>query len=223
MPVAFQWIREGGPEMTKRTLIIVIVSLVSTAMVSAHDFEDVDVTLSFAWVAPDAIGAAVYIVPDGSGLPFTEAFAPGGESVDATITLALISHEGDPVVGFPVEDIWLETTGGSLTSCVGGTSPDAPTDDMAETHWVLPLRAGGYTEGEMVRVMFYGVPIAGAGLPIHFRSADLDGDLQVNLTDIALFTPGRMNDDPACDFNHDGVVDLADIARFTQALGTACP
>lgn len=181
-----------------------------------------DVNTSTATIAPEANGANIFVVPDGSGQPFTQAHAPGGALVDATITLTLIDTQGDPIYLYPREDLWLETSGDGLVPCTGGTIADHSTDVMGQTTWSHPLSAGGNSHGEVVRVYVNGVPLNGPSLNLTFNSADINGDLVVDLSDIAAFTPMLSTYSVDGDFNHDGVVDLSDVARFAQVNGASC-
>lgn len=181
-----------------------------------------DLSLSTATIAPEANGASVFVVPDGSGQPFTEARAPGGAVVDATITLTLIDTQGDPIFLYPREDLWLETSLDGLVSCDGGASADHATDVDGRTTWSQPLGAGGNSDGEVVHVYIAGAHLNGPGLNLIFNSADINGDLVIDLSDIAAFTPMLFTDNIDGDFNHDGVVDLSDVARFAQVNGAIC-
>ncbi|HOX24399.1 MAG TPA: dockerin type I domain-containing protein [Candidatus Krumholzibacteria bacterium] len=191
-----------------------------------------DLNLSTATMDPAANGASVWNLPGGSGSRFDEAFAPGGATVNATITLTLIDTNGDPIANYPAEDIWLETSGvlqqfGSLVFCTDGTVADADTDENGQTLWLQALKAGGYTIGETVIIIIAGSPLAGGGLLLVFNSADINGDLVVNLSDIVAFTQllgGDFSQNPefAGDFNNDGTINLSDIVRMVQGIGTNC-
>jgi len=182
-----------------------------------------DVNLSTATIAPEANGANIFVVPDGSGQPFTQAHAPGGALVDATITLTLVDTQGDAIYLYPHEDLWLETSGNGLVPCAGGTIADHSTDFVGQTTWSDPPRAGGNSHGEVVQVHVGGMPLGGPGLNLTFNSADINGDLEIDLSDIATFTPMLSTYSVDGDFNHDGVVDLSDVARFVNAVGVSCP
>lgn len=203
-----------------RSLTLALLLLGSTG-IAADNVPDMD--LSTASIAADADGANVFVVPDGTGQPLTEARAPGGALVDATITLTLLDPWGNPISGYPPEDLWLETSGDGLVACSGGTSADHQTDNTGQTTWSTSLAAGGNSHGELVRVYVASYPLNGPGLDLTFNSADINGDLVVNLSDIGAFTPMLSAYSVDGDFNHDGVVDLSDVARFTSVNGVSCP
>ena len=203
-----------------RIFTICILTLAGLIAVAAANTPDPN--LSFAEIPPAAVGAGLTVAPDGSWAPFTEAYDPFGALVDATITLTLLDSQGDPVVAYPVEDIWLETTNGGLVSCIGGTNPDWVTDMMGQTQWVDPLRAGGCSVGEMTVVYVQGDPLSSSPLDLVFRSFDFNGDLVVNLTDIVIFTQSIGSYHQCADYNNDGVISLSDIVRLTQGLGGDC-
>lgn len=209
--------------MLRRFLLgIVVVSLASLAWAGVPDL-----TVSTATIPAGSAGASVWALPNGQGVGFDAAFAVGGGSVDATITLTLIDTNGDPIFLYPFEDLWLQTSGGGLVYCANGTAADASTDINGITHWTNPVLGGGYSNGETVQVYVAGSPLAGGGLNITFNSADISGDLTVNLTDIAFFTQilgGNYTNNPkyAGDFNNDNVINLSDIVRMTAGIGTHC-
>lgn len=168
-----------------------------------------------------AEGASLFTRPDGQGQPLTHAYAAGGAPVDATITATFHSPEGEPLVGIPGEDLWLASSSGGLAACADGTLADAPTDELGNAYWRQPLRAGGHTVGESLRVVAAGMMLQ-RELGLIVKSPDLDGSRTVLLSDIAAFTPAIGTATQECDFNNDGVVDLVDVARFAPALGIGC-
>jgi len=201
---------------------IMVVSLASLAWAGVPDLN-----LSTATIPAGAAGASVFTLPNGGGVGFDAAFAAGAVVVDATITLTLIDTNGDPIFQYPFEDMWLETSADGLTYCANGTAADASTDINGITHWTNPVLGGGYSIGETVNVYIAGSPLAGGGLNLTFNSADINGDLSVNLSDIAAFTQvlgGNYVNNPkyAGDFNNDNVINLSDIVRMTAGIGTHC-
>lgn len=53
--------------------------------------------------------------------------------------------------------------------------------------------------------------------------ADLDNNAQLDLADINGFVTGFLTQDPAVDFDRDGVFDLDDIVEFIAAFNAGCP
>ena len=142
--------------------------------------------------------------------------------MDATITVTLVNAVGDPIQGYPYDDIWLETTEGGLVSCTLGSAPEGSTDANGQTSWTLPLAAGGCSEGEGLQVYVAGAPLQMAPIDLTVNSADMNGDLEINLTDISLFTQSLATYSYAGDFNFDGSINLSDVARFAAAIGGWC-
>ena len=199
------------------TPALALVGMATVAVASVPDL-----TLSEAWIADEAIGAGLTVAPDGSWAPFNEAYDPEGNLVDATITLRLLDDQGLAIQNYPAADIWLETTGSSFNSCVGGSSPDQDTNLAGETYWLEPLHAGGCSVGETTVVFVGGAPLLSDDIELVFRSFDFNGDLNVNLSDIVIFTQSIGLDSPCADYNNDGVIGLTDIVRLTQGLGGNC-
>jgi hypothetical protein len=165
-------------------------------------------------------GAVVFTLPDGSGAAFTAA-ALGGVTVDATLTVTIVNSLGDPLADIPAEDMWLVSTGGSLVTC-GMAYPDGATDGNGQAQWVQPLLGGGGSVGEDAQAFIAGDPIPDTA-NVAFVSADIDGSLGVDLTDIALFTQAIATYNANADFDNNGAVNLTDIALMTQGIGTSCP
>jgi hypothetical protein len=203
--------------MLRRFLLgALVLSLASFAVAGVPDLN-----ASTATIDPGAEGASLYVVPNGSGLEFTQAYAPGGAFVDATINVTLIDTEGDFIFLYPAEDLWLETSGGGLVACDGGTTADGATDINGETQFQNALAAGGNSFGEVTQVMVAGAAL-GATVNLLYNSADINGDLLVNLSDVTAFTQMLNAYNWEGDFNYDGIINLADVTRFTQAIGVSC-
>jgi hypothetical protein len=175
---------------------------------------------------------SLFVVPDGSGAALTEAVALPQTTVDATIRVQMVDSSGDPIAWFPAELMWLvfDAAAGTMGHCDDHLfQPDGDADADGWLTWTQPLRGGGWTDGP-VWITYLGAPAWGFGGPVdpvamRANSPDLSGDHQVNLTDIVLFSENLVvsHYHYRSDFNWDGVVNLADVVRFTQAIGAACP
>lgn len=175
---------------------------------------------------------SLFNVPDGSGAPFSAAFGPGGAVVDATITMTLYDGppgSGQTVAHFPYEDMWLESDGGLLGFCPGGSCADAHTDVNGVTTWSTALNLGGRSNpdlGGQIYILINGAVPEGEGLVADLRmnSPDINGDLEVNLSDIPPFAEDFYGPYAyRSDFVWDGVVNLSDLAELAKAMATACP
>jgi hypothetical protein len=188
-----------------------------------------------SWVEMQDGGGVVvlFVVPNGTGSPFTEARTLDGP-VDATITLYLRDANNDPVVNYPREDILLRTAViESFMPCIGGGHPDANTDINGETQWVNPLLATGWAyNGFEVVIQNLGQLPHDDPLPLRINNpditgggpGDLGGDGTVNLADVASFAARYFGSYSfLCDFYYDGVLDLKDIVLLAQSMGATCP
>ncbi len=167
---------------------------------------------------------SLMVVPDGSGNPFTEAHDETGAVVDATITMYLRDPQGDPIVNFPLEDLWLETDDDGLVPCTWGPNPDNHTDINGMTQWTQPVFAGGHSQGP-VFVMINGSRMtSNAGLPLRFNSPDINGDGIVNLSDTGVLASDYyIGYQFRSDFNGDGQLNLSDVGLYARAHGAQCP
>jgi len=185
-----------------------------------------DLDLSYAETAAGE-QVSLFNLPDGSGYGLDEAFAYGGLPTDATITVTLVNDEGEPIEGYNYEDLWLVTDMDGLVACDGGTVADADTDGAGQTMWMDPLKAGGYTDiggGELTVVMVSGDALTMPGMDVQHNSADIDGNGMVNISDVAAFSQVFYGAyDYSADFIWDGSLNISDVALMAQGNGTACP
>ena len=183
--------------------------------------------VSFATEGP----LSLFSIPDGTGNPLTLAFDQNGQLVDGTLTIQFFDSFppwGNPVPYFPREDIWLMDLDDDLVLCPSGTIPDSDTDMDGRTTFTGPFFLGGHVEpggGNEVVFFINGWVLDSPALAaLRFNSADLDGDLSVNLTDIYLFTQAYYGPyEYSADFRWDGVVNLSDLAFLASSVGANCP
>ena len=204
--------------------LLACIAILGFATVAMADVPNLD--LSFAETAAGE-QVSVFNLPNGNGSGLDEAFAFGGATVNATITLTLVNDDGDAIENYNAEDLWLETDMGGLAACTAGTSADASTNAAGQTTWVDPMEAGGHTDidgGELTVVMISGDALTMPGMDVQHNSADIDGNGVANLGDIAAFTQVLFGAyDYAADFIWDGIINLSDVALMTQGNGSACP
>ena len=117
----------------------------------------------------------------------------------------------------------IEAADGGLVYCQQGTCADGPTDDTGTTTWVQPPLGGGSSQAGTV-VYVSGSPLTWNILDLHFNSADLNGDLAVNLTDIGMFASDFFTYyHYRSDFHHDGVINISDLGLLAQSMQAQCP
>lgn len=177
-----------------------------------------------AWLAYDGPEmVTLRVVPDGSGPFFTDARLPDGTQVDATVYLLVRDWNDDPIADFPWEDMWLESFDGGLYHCSGGTTADVDTDLEGMTHWIQPMRAGGFSQ-TLTAVMVNGDNVWYEGLQLNFNSPDINGDGQVNIPDVGQFAGDFFGDYHfRSDLARDGLINLADLGGLAAGLGAVCP
>ncbi len=168
---------------------------------------------------------ALFCLPNGEGSEFFNAQVVGaGAIVDATIELILRDSDGFAIADFPREDMWL-SLGEGVFSCYEGTRPDGSTDVNGVVFWSTPLRVGG-SSTEVVEVFVNGLAVLGGEAPLSLaiNSADMNGDGFVLIDDMGLFSTVFFGAyDYSADFYADGIINLADIGRLVQGVGSSCP
>jgi hypothetical protein len=221
--------QEGGKSvmsLTRRAYLGAIV-LMLTSIATAGDVPFVAVAdLQFA---PTEM-VCLFVVPDGSGATFTEARVFGGQQIDATIQFRLVDRFGTPIPFYPHDDVWLDFASGTSAACGGwlGFTADADADIDGMMRFSQSPRGGG-ASSESVYLMIAGARAYSLDhttldpFAILVNSPDIDGGLQVNLTDVAMFAHDLVTGGSfRSDFNWDGAVNLTDVTMFAQHLGAAC-
>jgi hypothetical protein len=175
----------------------------------------------------------VEIAMDGNG----KSLAAAG----LTVTVTVKDGNGDPVVGYPFQDIWLgDNAGGTeISLCNGGSSAAANTNASGVTTITGAISGGGTTTSGM-QVYLAGVPLNGAALLLDASSPDLidasgvpapGSDLLCNTQDLT-FVPGGFANlflngvyDVVGDFNCDTVENILEVTRFAELFlgGVTCP
>jgi len=180
------------------------------------------VTYDMAYQGSETV--CLLVMPDGSGRPLSEARVPWGGVVDATITAEILDVTAYPVADFPAEDMWLISVDGGLVTCPGGAIADGPTDALGIATFSNPLLAGGWST-ELTQLVVNGSVVASrAGLDLVFNSPDLNGDLEVNLSDVQLFAADFYGTyHHRSDLSFDGTVNLSDIVPLATSMGAVCP
>lgn len=211
--------------MKTLTMTTLILTLALAAVPASAVWDPLENSRAFTAASQDL---SLTCAPDGGGDVLSAALDVSGAVSDATITVELIDLDFDPIAGFPAEDIWLETSGGGLVLCDGGARPDGPTDAAGVTVFSGAIRAGGargHGEPGALEVWTVIDRVPSFLDRIALNSADLNGDLVVDLSDVIRFAelwPPHVYD-YAVDFHHDGQVNLADLIVFAGHLNTVCP
>ena len=204
-----------------KTLSVVLTVLLCGAALS---HADIPIPSLSSWSHGLTAPAGLCVCPAGDGDPLS-AMQNGIATVDGTITVNVINILGEPVTNYPQEDLWLEAFG--MPSCGnGGLDADAPTDAMGVTTFSGAPAMGGVMS-DVLMVMIAGTPCENPGFNenlIHFTSPDLDGNGQVDLSDVVEFVDRLETNpsDPAIDFFFDGQQTLSDIVVFAQHLNHTC-
>ncbi|UCH84480.1 MAG: hypothetical protein JSW50_01960 [Candidatus Latescibacterota bacterium] len=167
-------------------------------------------------------GGCLVTCPEGDGYRLSD--------IGATIQVTVV-YQGEPVPNIPATDFWLIECDpvDELILCGGSqsASADGPTDAAGQTTISGTIAAGGCAES--LALIVQGVLIYDPStncetilcLPIKARSPDLNLDLVVNLSDLALFAvPFSSGVYDACaDFNCDQKVGLQDLSTFAFHYG----
>lgn len=211
--------------MQTRILVSILALTIVTGAATAQTDGIPDLGPSYAYLAYDGPGTPTLLAtPGGTGATLTQAFLPDGTVVDATITLVLLDVNEFAIANYPWEDLWLQSSDGGVALCPGGTTADTNTDPLGETRWILPLRAGGWSE-TLTQVLINGDPLTSApGLALNVNSPDLNGDLAVDLGDVILFAGDYFGAFAfRADLHRDGVLNLSDVGVLAAGFGSTCP
>ncbi len=175
--------------------------------------------------------------PDGGGDPLTlaqQSNCPADPTlVDATITVTLTDEAGDPVVGFPAEQITVASELGGWVQCPDLVlQADGPTNASGQTTISGVLYAGGSSAADELMLVNVDDPtVVGTtypggldGLQYWVNSSDANGDLATTLSDVTLFAQSFFTTyDRAFDFVWNCSFNLSDVTKLAQGVSTACP
>jgi hypothetical protein len=167
----------------------------------------------------------VEIAMDGNG----KSLAAAG----LTVTVTVLDGNGDPVAGYPFQDVYVgDNLGGTeISLCNGGSFASGNTNASGVTTITGSIAGGGTTTSGM-QVYLAGVPLNGPALPLDASSPDLIGhDLIVNNPDLTTVPGGFANlflnggYDVVGDFNCDSVENILEVTRFAELFlgGVTCP
>ncbi len=187
--------------------------------------------------ALDAAASGIHPCNSTASSPSGVAFAcPHGDGdplgPNLTILVTVRDNVNAPVPGVPASDIWVIGCNDLLTLCDGSAaiSASGPTDINGQTTITGDLAAGGCDLGG-ARVVVQGY-VLGAGicgsqpcLPIQFKSADLNGNLVVDVADFSAFAagyPANPAPNDCRDFNGDRQVGIVDYAKYAVHVEHAC-
>ncbi len=179
---------------------------------------------------------SMLLVPNGTGTPLSLCYDATGASVSAWISVTLRDAAGAPAVSIPATDVQLEAIGSLLAWCSPTWYPppvhapnlaDGPSNAAGQTGFSLAYHGGGWIQAP---TFVWVLEASGAWNPIpmplnlYFNSVDLNGDLIVNLSDVALFASDFFTTPQyRSDFNNDGVINLTDLTILAPHIGASCP
>lgn len=165
---------------------------------------------------------SVLTCPACDGYALTQAQTFGGGVMDATIEVYIRNSAGQGIAGI-WEEIILDDPG--LCFCLDKDHPDLATNDNGYAEYALPLCTGGCAENLTLSGYLSGIPFLQNPIPfIKINSVDLNCDRVVDLVDLADFAAAYFGTVTYCvDFYWDGVMNLLDLAAFSQHYGHVCP
>ena len=160
----------------------------------------------------------LYVCPQGDG--------PELSDCGSIISITVKDQSGTPLDGVPAADFWLEGCSGGMALCggSGSSNADSASNALGNTTMSGGIAAGGCDIG--VVVVIQGVIVLAQStvcttyecLPIVITSPDINGDLIVDIIDLAAFAIGYTSPPkpltPCLDYNCDGLVDIIDFAVF---------
>lgn len=174
-----------------------------------------------------AYGAhSLWILPDGSGRPLSQAQTFGGAVSDVTVTMWLYDSQDDPTTLIEPMDVGLVANGGNLRFCGDRVAPTGWDQPNARFYFAgAPAGGGCRRPGEAAAFDGWvcGLIIPDFGHTLAINSPDIDGDLKVDTSDLILFAHDYFEGyDYRSDFHWDGQIDLSDLVIFAGGYGSSC-
>ncbi|MCK9995871.1 MAG: hypothetical protein KAH56_06300 [Candidatus Krumholzibacteria bacterium] len=187
-------------------------------------------------VTPGLQPLSMFLVPNGSGTPLSGCFDSSGNTVNALINVTLRDGNNMVAANVPASSVRLEYLNSPLAWCSSSWYPppahapnlaDAASNAAGQTMFSLAYHGGGWI---MAPIQVWVLEVTGAWTPIptvlnvFFNSADINGDLVVNLIDVSLFAGDYYSGTQyRSDFNFDGAINLTDVNILATHYGTSCP
>ena len=202
-----------------KILAILVVSAVGFVGPAQACIPGIEMIQDYTW---DPAGpVSVCVLPDGEA----QTYLAGGQRVTASLRFPVVDLSGVPMPFTPVPVEWF--SGGPGVICEPYTV-ELTTDSEGWVTLIPSIRGGGHRGPDEAVNLVLWIPLCpNQQLDIlegvYFNSPDINGDLQVDLSDIPLFAADFFNGyDYRSDFNWDGVINLSDVTIMVQALGLAC-
>jgi hypothetical protein len=191
--------------------LIFLLAMMAVSTPSVAQFPDL--ALSTATATPGSI----LISPAGTGDALSD--------VGSTITVTLLDPMGDPLPGFPAQDVWIGRAAsdpyGTLALCTDGSIADGPSDTNGTMTFGGAISGGGQCSG--VQVYILGSPLLGPPLDIEMNSPDIDGNLVINTLDFGSFSIDYGGSAFRSDYDFSGEIDLIDFGQFASRFSESCP
>lgn len=204
-------------------VLIVFLILPASAFAQCMPLPDFDLSIAmFRDTADHVYPLSVMMVPDGSGEALAEARRPDGSQVNGQVVVWLLDGVGQGDEGMPPAEIWVDAPDGLVAFCTDGNIAGQATDSEGFTYFSAPLYGGGWSQGGLV-VEVCNTPLSMTELPLWINSPDIDGDLEVNLSDVQLFAEDFYGVYAyRSDLAYDGVINLSDLSRLAEHLEADC-
>ena len=137
---------------------------------------------------------------------------------------------GDPIAAIPGSAFSIVNLSGTMVEFGTAVLAADTTDTQGRILLTEPLRASAtIVHGSVAVAVDIGgeevvIDNGGAGIPVEFRSPDLNHDGIINLTDLVVFASAYDCCDDTeeclqCDFDGDGCVSIADMVMFADHMG----
>lgn len=162
-------------------------------------------------------GGVLLACPNGDG--------PTLEDIGSIISITVRSKcpewpEPRPIPGIPATDFWLWSDGMVLCGGSASSNADGPTDANGQTTMSGPVASGG--SALAIHVIAMGI-LLGELPTLSIVSPDIDGNLQVDVTDLSMFALSYTGVyDPRADMDGNGLLDLLDLSLFAAHWQHVC-
>jgi hypothetical protein len=204
--------------------VLCIVAVAIFAMAGSADAGIVDPCFSYWELHAVVTPCPLFVCPLGD----TDAVIDQGW----WIWICVLDLNGLPLENVPFFDFWMIDCDpiNDATLCAGSASSNADSNTNAAGMTTISqttVAAGGCSDGMAVVVQGFVIEDSLTNCttvfccPINLRSPDINGDLIVNLQDLALFAASYPPQpfDTCCDFDLNGIVNLQDLANFAFHFG----
>lgn len=201
------------------TSILLVIVLLASAVPAQTCTPGIEYVQEYRWEPAGPV--SICLAPDRAA----RVFLAGGVETQAVLSFPVAIMAGWPEPETVPVEWW---SSGPEVLC-GGTTESVVRDQDGRVSLLPAMRGGGHRGPDETGAISLWIPVCPNQMleieeGVCFNSPDINGDLAVNLSDVALFAADYHGAyDYRSDFIWDGALNLSDLVVLSRDLGGVCP